>query len=298
MKYFAGIEAGGTKFVCALGDSRGKILQEITLPTETPEITLKKIIEFFKKVSVQYPVHAFGIGSFGPIDAHLLSPTYGYITSTPKAAWQNYNIVGHIQKEFPSLPIGFATDVGTAALGEYVFGEGQGIRHVMYMTVGTGIGAASIVDGHLLPGVSHQEIGHILIPQDLKLDSFAGVCPYHHNCLEGLASGSAMKKRWQVESALHLPAHHPAWELEADYLAAALTNCILTLSPERIILGGGVMRQAHLFTKIRHKVAQKISAYVHLPNLENYIVAPGLADRAGVIGAIALAQKTAQEESV
>ena len=297
MKLFAGIEAGGTKFVCAAGDGEGKILHRITIPTTTPDETLPKIIEFFK--AIDGDIIAFGIGSFGPIDTNLDSPTYGYITSTPKIAWVNCDLLGAIKKAF-NVPVGFTTDVTTAALGEYEWGAGQNLAHFVYMTVGTGIGAASIINGKTIPGMGHQEMGHMLIPHDHEKDPFAGICPYHHDCLEGLACGEAIKQRWEVPSALDLPADHPAWKLQADYLAAALMNCILILAPQRIIMGGGVMRQMHLFPKIRNNVLEKLNGYISesllIDHIDDYIVPPGLADRAGVAGAIALARHTLYEE--
>jgi len=294
MKLFGGIEAGGTKFVCAIGDETGKILSEVTLPTHTPEETLPAVIKFFQESEYAKKITAFGIGSFGPIDCNVNSLKYGYITSTPKKDWINCDIVGAIKDAFKK-PVGFATDVATAALGEYAWGEGQNLDHLVYMTIGTGIGAASVINGELLHGAGHQEIGHMLIPQDKKLDPFEGICPYHHNCFEGLASGVAIKKRWSLESALYLPNHHKAWDIEADYIAAGLMNIILNLSPNKIILGGGVMRQTHLFAKIRERVVKKINGYVQLENMDTFIVPPGLSDRSGVVGAIALAKKTLEK---
>lgn len=296
---FAGIEAGGTKFVCAVGNGKGELAERITLPTTTPEETLPKIIAFFKNVEHAENIKAFGIGSFGPIDTHKNSDTYGYITSTPKTAWINCNIVGAMQQAF-NVPVGFETDVATAALGEHRWGAGQGLQHIIYMTVGTGIGAASIVNGKLLPGMGHQEMGHILVPHDLNKDPYQGMCPYHHDCLEGLACGGAIKERWQVESALDLPADHPAWDLQADYLATALMTYVLTLSPERIIMGGGVMKQMHLFPTIREKVLSKLNGYISesrlIDDIDDFIVPPGLSERAGVAGAIALAFDTWQQQ--
>jgi fructokinase len=293
MKLFGGIEAGGTKFVCAVGDEKGKIYDEITLPTKTPEETIQQIIDFFTQFSDYKKIAGYGIGCFGPIDTNKKSKTYGYITATPKKEWIDFNIVGALQSPLKK-PMNFVTDVAAAAFGEYTWGEGQDLDHVIYMTVGTGIGAASIIQGKLLAGTGHQEVGHMLIPHDKNLDQFEGVCPYHGDCFEGLASGTSMKKRWNVESALHLPANHQAWKLEADYIASGLMNCVLTLSPNRIILGGGVMRQMHLFPKIRERLEQKVNGYVHLDDLETFIVSPGLSDRSGVMGAIALGQVAAE----
>lgn len=293
---YGGIEAGGTKFVCAVGNGTGEIFDRITISTTTPEQTMPEIIEFFKQFVSDDQLQAIGVGSFGPIDTNKQSKTFGYITSTPKTAWINCDIVGTLKTAF-SVPIGFETDVSTAALGEYRWGAGQGLTNFIYVTVGTGIGAASMINGELMPSMGHQEMGHILVPHNQQVDPFVGICPYHHDCLEGLACGGAIKKRWQVQSALDLPASHPAWDLEADYLAAGLMNYILTLSPERIIMGGGVMKQMHLFAKIRDKVLEKLNGYICesqlIDQIDEYIVPPGLAERAGVAGAIALATDAA-----
>jgi fructokinase len=205
--------------------------------------------------------------------------------------------LGTLQQAF-SVPIGFATDVATAALGEYEWGAGQGLHNFLYMTVGTGIGAASMVGGELLTGMGHQELGHMLIPQDKNQDPYVGYCSYHQNCLEGLACGMAIKERWQIQSALDLPLQHPAWDLEAEYLAAGLANCVLMLTPQKIILGGGVMRQTHLLPKIREKLLAKLNGYIGetlLNDIDNYIVPPGLADRSGITGAIALARRVYEQ---
>lgn len=293
MKLFAGIEAGGTKFICAVGNGEGELYDRITIPTTTPEETLPQIVEFLKRLKDSHKIVAMGIGSFGPIDTHIKSAQYGYITSTPKTAWKNCDIVGFFKEQF-HLPIGFETDVATAAIGEYEWGAGRGLEHIIYMTVGTGIGAASIINGRLIAGIGHQEMGHMLIPHDKKVDPYEGNCPYHGDCLEGLACGGAIKDRWHVPSALDLPADHPAWDLEAGYLATGLANIILTLTPQRIILGGGVMRQMHLFEKIRTQVIKKLNGYISEPalldHIDTFIVPPGLSDRSGVAGAVALAR--------
>jgi fructokinase len=293
MTLFAGIEAGGTKFVCAVGNGQGEIYDRISISTETPDITLTKIIKFLKNAQKDEKIAAIGIGSFGPIDTHWNSPTYGHIIATPKTAWVNCDMVGTFKKAF-NVPIGFETDVAAAAIGEYEWGEGEGLDNFLYVTVGTGIGAASIIKGELMTGMCPQEMGHILIPHDLIRDPYPGNCPYHGDCFEGLACGGAIKERWNIHSALDLPNHHPAWDLEADYLAEALMNYALILSPQRIIMGGGVMRQMHLFTKVRKRLLAKLNGYIHEPKLldhiDEYIVPPGLADRSGVAGALALAR--------
>ena len=299
MQLFAGIEGGGTKFICALGNGQGEIYERISVPTTTPKETIAQIIKFLRSHKHDGELKAIGIGSFGPIDNNPDSADYGKITATPKLGWAHYNIVETFKHAF-QVPVGFETDVSTAALGEYEWGRAQGLKNFLYMTIGTGIGAAAMIKGELVPGMCSAEMGHLLIPHDKVVDPFAGICPYHADCLEGLASGVAIKTRWQVRSALDLPASHAAWDLEANYIAAGLMNIILILSPQRIILGGGVMKQMHLFEKIRELVQQKLNGYVPtreiLDDIDNYIVAPDLADRSGVAGAIALARRVYEKE--
>jgi len=288
MSLYGGIEAGGTKFVCAVGDAAGQITDECVIKTTVPEETLPQVIDFFKKHKT---LTAIGIGSFGPIETNPTAKKYGYILHTPKKAWINCDFVGAIKKGL-DLPVGFDTDVTAAALGEYHYGAGKGFYNMLYMTVGTGIGASTLIDGKPLHGLDHSEMGHMLIPHDKEKDGFPGCCVYHGDCFEGLACGTAIKARWQVRSALDLPPDHEAWDLEADYLAAGLMNCILILSPQRIILGGGVMRQEQLFPLLYKKIKQKIHDYINLPdNLSDYIVPPGLEDRSGVVGAFVIARQ-------
>jgi len=279
---FGAIEAGGTKFVCAVGTNPADLVIE-TFATATPQQTLSEVITFFK----QYKLAAIGIGSFGPIDLDHSSSTYGYITSTPKSGWAEFDFIGALKVEF-DVPIGFDTDVNAAALGEFTWGEAHGLSDFIYLTVGTGIGGGGMTNGQLMHGLMHPEMGHILIQQH-PCDDFDGLCPFHQNkCLEGLASGPAIEKRWgQPANQLHQ--EHIAWDIEADYLSQALVNYICVLSPQKIILGGGVMHQQHLLNKIRDKVKQKLNAYIQLPNLTEFIVLPALADKTGVLGALALA---------
>ena len=281
-RLFAAIEAGGTKFVCAVGTSTDDLVIE-QFPTKSPQQTLAKVITFFK----EYELEAIGIGSFGPIDLDKNSSTYGYITSTPKAGWAQFDFVGALKAEF-DVPIGFDTDVNAAALSEFTWGAAQGLTDFIYLTVGTGIGGGGMFNGQLMHGLMHPEMGHILI-QPHPCDDFDGLCPFHGNsCLEGMASGPAIEKRWG-KPAKELHSEHIAWEIEADYLAQALVNYICTLSPKKIILGGGVMHQTHLLQKVHNKVQQKLNNYIELPDVSDFIVLPGLADRAGVLGALALA---------
>lgn len=303
LERFIGIEAGGTKFVCAVGNRRGEISERIRFPTETPELTLPKIIDYIHQQSLHGKIDAIGIGSFGPLELDKKSSHYGCITATPKPGWRYFNIVAELKKRF-DLPIGFDTDVNAAAMGEHYWGAAKQTDHFIYLTVGTGIGGGAMVNGKLLHGALHPEMGHILIPQDKLHDPFIGVCPYHHNCLEGLACGPALMKRWGVQSALDLPSEHEAWDLEAYYLAAACANYTLILSPNKIILGGGVMKQKNLFSKIHQLLPNILNNYIPHENITNtdkikdYIIPAGLGDNAGIAGAIALAAHSYHMETV
>ena len=285
---YGGIEAGGTKFVCAVGTAPDDV-RETRFPTTTPDESINRAIAFFRE---QPRITAIGIASFGPIDLHPDSPTFGYITTTPKPGWANTDLAGAIKRAL-GVSIGFDTDVNVAALGEQRWGAAQGLDTFIYLTIGTGVGGGGLSSGKLLHGLIHPEMGHIRLPHDLARDPFPGACPYHGDCLEGLASGPALEKRWGARAET-LPPDHPAWKLEARYLALALVNFICTLSPQRIILGGGVMEQAQLFPLIRREVQQLLNGYVQSPviieNIDAYIVPPGLGKRAGVLGAIALAE--------
>ncbi len=290
---FAGIEAGGTKFVCAVGTGPDDIRAEVRFPTTSPAETLAHVVDFLHQAQAEHgPIAAIGVAAFGPLDPNPASPTYGFITSTPKPGWGNTDVVGALRRHF-DLPIAFDTDVNGAALGEWRWGAAQGLDTFLYLTVGTGIGGGGMVRGHLLHGLIHPEMGHIRMARDPQRDSFAGVCPFHGDCLEGLASGPAIEQRWG-QKADTLPPDHPAWELEAEYLAQALHTFICTLSPQRVILGGGVMSQTHLFPRIRARVQASLNGYVRSPSvlehIEDYVVPPALGHRAGVLGAMALAE--------
>jgi len=283
---YGGIEAGGTKFVCAVGTSPDDLREE-RFPTTTPEETIARAIAFFR---AQPRVAAIGIASFGPIDLHSDSPTYGYITTTPKPGWRHTDLAGAIRRAL-DVPVKFETDVNAAALGEARWGAARGLDTFIYLTIGTGIGGGGLVSGKLMHGLVHPEMGHIRLPHDFARDPFPGVCPFHGDCLEGLASGPALEKRWGARAET-LPPDHPAWDLQAHYLALALVNYTCTLSPQRIILGGGVMEQVHLFPRIRRKVLELLNGYVQSPalleNIDAYIVPPALGKRAGILGALAL----------
>ncbi len=286
------IEAGGTKFVCAVGDENGGVMERVSFPTTTPKETLEKVVSFFKGKNIE----ALGVGSFGPIDPNVNSKNYGYITTTPKPHWGNYDILGELKNHF-KLPMGFDTDVNGAALGELKWGAAKNLKSAMYITVGTGIGAGAVVEGNMIHGLLHPEMGHILIRRDPS-DQYKGGCPFHSDCLEGLASGPAIEERWG-KKAYELPVDHEAWDLEAYYLAQALVNYILIISPEKIILGGGVMKQNQLFPKIRKNVKEILNGYINkkeiLEGIDDYIVSPGLEDNAGICGALALALKSLEK---
>lgn len=297
MTAFGGIEAGGTKFICAVGTGPDDLRAEIRFPTTTPEEALGRAIAFFQDQAKKEPLTAVGIASFGPVDPNPNSPSFGYITTTPKAGWANIDFAGAI-KQALDVPVGFDTDVNGAALGEYRWGAAQGLDTFIYLTIGTGLGGGGLVNGQLMHGLIHPEMGHILTPRHPD-DDFAGICPYHGHCLEGMTTGPALEKRWG-QPGQTLPADHPAWELEAYYLAQGLVNFICTLSPQRIIMGGGVMEQRHLFPMIRQQVQTLLNGYVQssaiLEQIDRYIVPPRLGNKAGILGAIALAEQKSRTD--
>jgi fructokinase len=292
------VEAGGTKFVCMVGTGPADVRAQVRIATRTPDRTLREMVDFFRAAGEQHgPLAAIGIASFGPVDLHPGSPTFGFITSTPKPGWANVDIGGAV-REALQVPVGFDTDVNAAALAEWRWGAAQGLETFIYLTVGTGIGGGGLVNGRLMHGLVHPEMGHVRIPHDVLADPFAGICPFHGDCLEGLASGPAMNARW-LQPAEQLPSDHPGWALEARYLALALVNFICTLSPERIVIGGGVMSKEHLYPLVRRQVLELLNNYVRAPrilqSIESYIVAPWLGSHAGALGALALAQGVVAE---
>ncbi len=293
MALFGGAEIGGTKIICAIGNHPKYLPIIHRFPTSTPDKNIEEIITFFKTQHRKTPLDAIGIASFGPVDPNPDSPDYGYVTSTPKPHWANTDILSPIQRAF-DIPIAFDTDVNGAALGEHRWGTAQNLHTFIYLTIGTGIGGGGFINGKPMHGLLHPEMGHILLPHNWTDDPFPGFCPFHGDCFEGLAAGPAIAQRWG-HPAETLPPDHPAWALEAHYLALGLTNHILTISPQRIILGGGVMEQHQLFPMIRTEVQQLLNRYVAhdsiLKNIDQYIVPPMLKNHAGVLGAIALAQR-------
>ncbi|GAB4578489.1 MAG: ROK family protein [Anaerolineales bacterium] len=289
MTLYGGIEGGGTKFVCALGNEQGEILKITRFPTTTPAETLSQALEFFRPYAGE--LASVGIGSFGPVDLNPQSPTFGYVTTTPKPGWSWADVAGPLRTGL-GVPVGFELDVNIAAMGEHRWGAAQGLDTFVYLTIGTGIGGGAMVEGKLLHGTMHPEMGHILLRHDWEADPFAGACPFHGDCFEGLAAGPAIEKRWGQKGDT-LGVDHPAWTLEAHYVALGLVSFICTLSPQRIIIGGGVMQQPHLFPMVRAKVQTLLNGYLQIPALlegiEAYIVPPALGGEAGVKGALALA---------
>ncbi len=288
---FAGIDAGGTEFKCIVGTGPNDIRAFQKIPVTTPEQTLPLCVEFFKQaISEHGELSSIGVASFGPIDLHLASPSYGSITSTPKPHWANTPIVSVFEKAL-GVPVVFDTDVNGALLGEVRWGAAQGLNSVVYVTVGTGVGAAVMMNGRLVYGAMHVEAGHMLVPK-FKGDSFDGVCPFHGDCLEGLVSGPAIAKRWQQPSEL-LASSHAAWELEAHYLGAMCVNLSLAYSPQRIILGGGVMGQESLLERVRQAYSSQINGYLggESSSVDSYIVDPELGAKAGAVGSLVLAQR-------
>jgi fructokinase len=291
---YGAIEAGGTKFVCAVGTGPDDLRAKAVFPTTTPRHSLGLAVEFFRaQQQTVGPLKGLGIGSFGPVDPDCNSPTFGFITNTPKPGWSQVDFAGTMSREL-NLPVAFDTDVNAAALGERRWGAAVGLNDFVYLTIGTGIGGGGMVGGRLLHGLVHPEMGHIRLPRNSQADPYPGHCPFHGDCLEGLASGPAIEDRWQ-QPPKKLPPEHAAWKLEAHYLALALVNFICTLSPRKIILGGGVMEQRQLFPLVRTEVQTLLNGYVQHPairaEIDTYIVPPGLGSEAGVLGSLALAMQ-------
>ena len=283
----AGIEAGGTKMVCAVSDAELNLKGSAVFPTTTPQETIAEIINYFRK----FDIDAVGIGSFGPLDLNPKSPTYGNITKTPKTGWSDFDFVGVFKKAF-GVPVGFDTDVNAAILGEVYKGAVYGCNNAIYITIGTGVGVGVYCNGGLVHGLVHPEAGHILLNRHPE-DSFEGSCPFHKNCVEGMASGPAIEKRWGKSPKL-LIENDKVWELEAYYIAQAVASYILTYSPEKVILWGGVMHQDKLFDMVRSNVKEILNGYVHSEmidsKIDQYIVKPALGEKPGITGALCLAR--------
>lgn len=294
-RIYGGVEGGGTKFVCVVGTGPDDVRAEARLATTSPEETIGQAVAFFRDTQARLgPLAGIGIGSFGPVDLAPASRTFGFITSTPKPGWKNVDLAGPFRHTL-GLPVAFDTDVNAAAVGEWRWGAARNLDTFVYLTVGTGIGGGGLVGGQLMHGLVHPEMGHLRLPRDAAADPFPGACPFHGDCLEGLASGPALLARWG-RAAEALPPEHAGWALEARYLALALVNFICTLSPQRIVMGGGVMEQSHLFPLVRRDVKALLNDYVQAPEIlegiDGFIVPPALGRRAGVLGALALAARS------
>ncbi|HEY6078119.1 MAG TPA: ROK family protein [Polyangiaceae bacterium] len=295
MSLYGAIEAGGTKFVCAVGTGPEDLKAQARFPTTSPEETLGRCIDFFR---AQPKVEALGVGCFGPIELRRGATFYGHVTTTPKLGWGNADIVGPLEQAL-GVPVGFDTDVNGAVLGESRWGAAQGLDTAIYVTIGTGIGGGALVGGRLAHGLVHPEMGHLLLPREPDDLDFAGDCPFHGaRCWEGVASGPAMERRWGRRPET-LPLDHPAWDLEARYIASALTTLVLVLSPDRLILGGGVMQVEQLFPLVREHLIKSLCGYVQadaiITGIDQYVVPPRLGQQAGVAGALALAERAARE---
>lgn len=292
MLHFGALEAGGTKMVCAIGNEQGQILERISIPTRGPEDTMPEILEFFRGKGVA----AIGVGCFGPVDLDRRSPTYGNITSSPKLSWRNFPMVRRFQEAL-GVPVGFDTDVNAAALGEAVWGCTRSVENSIYITVGTGVGVGVIIGGKPYHGMIHPEGGHIFVDRRPDDPMAKGVCPYHANCVEGLASGPAIERRWGRKP-VELADCAAVWDLEAYYIGQAICSYIVMISPERIVLGGGVMHQKQMFPLVRAEVRRQMHGYVQgkgMDKLEEYIVPVSLGDNQGVLGAVKLAMDAYQE---
>lgn len=289
MLRFGALEAGGTKMVMSILDEQGTMMERVSIPTLTPAETMPRMISFFK----EWGVCALGIGCFGPLNLNPASPNYGSITTTPKLAWQNVPLLQEFYLAL-GVPVRLDTDVNGAALAESRLGAAKGLNSCLYVTIGTGIGGGVVMGGQCVHGLMHPELGHQLMSPEANDPAPDGFCPYHKRCLEGLASGPAIMKRWGVP-AQELPEDHPAWQLEAAYLAQMCVNAMMTFSPEKIILGGGVMHKEFLLPMIREKTLALLGGYISSPvvdaGLRDYIAAPGLGENSGVMGAWLLARE-------
>ena len=294
MRKIGALEAGGTKMVLAIYDENGTELERLTLPTETPDVTMPQMIAFFR----EHNIDALGVGSFGPLDLNPSSPTYGYITSTPKLAWKDYPLLDKLL-DGRDIPAGIDTDVNAAIIAEVEQGAARGCENAVYVTIGTSIGGGVYSNGKTVHGLLHPEVGHALLKPHPDDPNPRGVCPYHESCLEGLAAGPAIGARVQGD-AKNLPDDHPTFAIEAYYLAQMCVNLIMTLSPERIILGGGVMQREALLKQVRQETLRLLNGYIQAPaiteHIDEYIVAPELFPVSGLVGSYLIGKKALEEK--
>lgn len=286
---YGALEAGGTKMIVSIGDEQNKILESASIPTRLPEETIREMNAFFAARGIC----ALGIGTFGPVELDTSSPKYGWITTTPKLPWIDTPLLPAM-RDFLGVPVEIDTDVNAAALAEYELGAAKGLKSCLYVTIGTGVGGGLIAEGNLVHGLMHPEMGHMPLRQEPDDPAPEGFCPYHRGCLEGLTCGPAIEKRWGA-SAKDLPPEHPAWDLEARYLAQMCVAAICMVSPQKIVLGGGVMHKTGLFPRIRERVMELLNGYIArdeiLKKIDTYIVPPALGDASGATGALLLAKR-------
>jgi fructokinase len=294
---FGAIEAGGTKFVCAAGYGPGDIPEDCraVIPTTTPAATLAAVVDFFERITGRHgSLAGIGLAAFGPVDLDTRSPTWGHMLATPKAGWSGASLVAPLERF--ACPIVIDTDVSAAALAEARLGAGAGLGSLVYVTVGTGIGGGVFVADRTLKGLLHPEMGHIRVKRDVRDTDFAGVCPFHGDCLEGLASGPAVTARWNARADC-LPETHPAREVLGDYLGQLAATIALIVSCERIVFGGGVVLGGRLLPHIRQSASRWLGGYLPIEaragGFDRYITAPGLGDSAGSAGAMLLAMQAA-----
>lgn len=288
MKKLGAIETGGTKIVCAVGYEDGTILEQVSIKSEDPSVTMKNVIDYFRDKDIE----AFGVAAFGPVGLEKDKPTYGKILNTPKLRWQNFDVLGTL-KEVYDVPMEIETDVAGSCLGEVTFGSSKGLNNVVYITIGTGIGAGIYSGGKMVHGQLHPEVGHMILSRRAD-DTGENVCPFHDSCLEGLAAGPSIGKRWNIKGDEISDDDIKVWDLEAHYIAEAIVNLIYTLCPDRFILGGGVMHHEILFPLIREKVVKMINGYLDiegLKDIDNYIVPASLHDDQGIMGCLELARR-------
>ena len=283
MKRYGSVEAGGTKFICAVGNENNEIIISEAIPTTTYEETIKKVVVFFEKNRVD----ALAIGSFGPVDLDISSEQYGCILNTPKQGWTNVNIVLPIQKAL-NIPIFFTTDVNSSAYGEMYL---NGCNNLVYYTIGTGIGGSAIQNGVFIGGIGHPEMGHQLIKKHPLDVNFNGVCPLHGDCLEGLASGPSIEAR-TGKKGQELEINSTVWDIQAYYIAQAILNTTLVIRPELVIVGGGVMSQHHMLDRIKMHFKKLLNNYVTIENIDKYIKTPSVENNgSATIGNFLLAKK-------
>lgn len=292
MTLYGSIEGGGTKFVCAVGNTPDDLREVVSFPTTTPDETLSRAISF---LTLHGPLDAIGLAMFGPLDLNPSSATYGTVRATPKPGWSGADVVTPFVDAF-GVPVGFDTDVNGAALGEGRWGAGRDLDVFLYITVGTGIGGGGLINGRPMHGLVHPEIGHLRIPRHPE-DPFPGRCPFHGDCLEGLAAGPAIADRWGKPAGELGSDLDRAIEFEAHSLGNAMAGLALVVSPERIILGGGVMGIPGLLEATRGQMIESLGGYVDAPAIvggaTDFLVAPELGSRSGVLGGLVLAESAA-----